>query len=320
MGLPANVYTVYDASGATGVGKGNREDLVNTVYDISPTDTVTFSALPRSTAKAVLHEWTTHALAAAAANEKIEGDDAVIDAAVPKTRLNNRCVISNKVAGVTLTQQAVDKVGMQDAMAEEMGYKIKELKRDMNLMIHANTAKAAGDDTTPLARKTAGIPTWLKDNVSAVGANPTGDGSDTATNGAQRAFQEDQLLAVSQACYENGGSPTLLVVGTFNKRIASGFSGNSNRNMDSSDKKIINSIKVYEDDFNTLKIVADRQAISRNAVLIDTEYMKLAYLRSFDTWDLAKTGSSTRKQIEVEWALEVCNPAAHGIVRDLTTA
>jgi hypothetical protein len=29
MTQPANVYSVYDASGTTGVGKGNREDLVN---------------------------------------------------------------------------------------------------------------------------------------------------------------------------------------------------------------------------------------------------------------------------------------------------
>jgi hypothetical protein len=157
MNQPSNVYSVYDASGTTGVGKGNREDLVNTVYDISPTETPTLTALGRTTAKAVLHEWTTHALATAAANEKVEGDDATIDAATAKTRLNNRCAISNKVAGVTKTQQAVDKVGMQDAMAEEVGYKLKEIKRDMNLMIHANTAKVAGDDST--ARKTAGIPT-----------------------------------------------------------------------------------------------------------------------------------------------------------------
>jgi hypothetical protein len=318
MNQPSNVYSVYDASGTTGVGKGNREDLVNTVYDISPTETPTLTALGRTTAKAVLHEWTTHALATAAANEKVEGDDATIDAATAKTRLNNRCAISNKVAGVTKTQQAVDKVGMQDAMAEEVGYKLKEIKRDMNLMIHANTAKVAGDDST--ARKTAGIPTWLKDNVNAVGANPTGDGTDTATNGTQRAFLESQLLEVSQECYDNGGSPTLLVVGTFNKRVASGFAGNQSRNSDASEKKLINSVKVYEDDFNTLKIVADRFALSRNATLIDTEYMKVAYLRPFETWDLATTGSSIRKQIEVEWALEVCNPAAHGIIRDLTTS
>lgn len=317
MSQPASVYSTYDASGTTGVGKGNREDLVNAVYDISPTDTPTLTALPRGKSSAVLHEWTTHALAAAAANEKIEGDDAAIDAASAKTRLNNRCAISNKVAGVTKTQQAVDKVGTQDALAEEVGYKMAELKRDMELMIHANTAKVAGDDTT--ARKTAGIPTWLLNSV-AVGADPTGDGTDAATNGTQRAFTESMLLDASKLAYDDGGSPSLLIVGTFNKRVVSGFAGNQNRNSDAKDKRLVNSVTVYEDDFNTLKVVADRFAVSRNAVLIDPEYMKVAYLRPFETWDLAITGSSLRKQIETEWSLEVCNPNAHAIVRDLTTS
>lgn len=317
MAQPSNVYSVYDASGTTGVGLGNREDLVNTVYDISPTDTPILTALPRTKAKAVLHEWTTHALAAAAANEKIEGDDATINAAVPKVRLNNRTAISNKVAGVTKTQQAVDKVGMQDALAEEVGYKMAEIKRDMELMICANTAKVAGDDST--ARKTAGIPTWILNSI-AVGASPTGDGSDAATDGTQRALQESYLLAASKLAYDDGGSPSLLVCGTFNKQVISGFAGNQTRNTDAKEKKLINSVTVYEDDFNTLKVVADRFSRSRDVVGIDTEYMKLAYLRAFDTWDLAVTGSSMRKQIEVEWALEMSNRDAHFIIRDNTTS
>jgi hypothetical protein len=317
MTQPTDVYSVYDASGTTGVGKGNREDLVNTVYDISPTDTPILTALSRGTAKAVLHEWTTHALTAAAANEKIEGDDAAIDAAVPKTRLNNRTAITSKVAGVTGTQQEVDKVGMQDAMAEEIGYKMAECKRDMEVMLTANTAKVAGDDTT--ARKTAGFPTWLL-NAVAVGANPTGDGSNTATNGTQRIFIEDHLLQASQLAYEDGGNPTLLSLSAYNKRIASTFSGNQNRNMDAKDKKLVNSISVYEDDFSTLKVVANRQATTRNALGLDLEYAKVAYLRSWDTWSLAKTGDSERKQVLCELALEVCNPNAHFIIRDLTTS
>lgn len=318
MTQPTDVYSTYDASASSGVGRGNREDLVDTVYLISPSETPTLTALGRGTAEAVLHEWTTDTLAAAAANNKVEGDDDAITAASVKVRLNNRCAIANKVAGVTRTQQAVSKVGMQDALAEDVGKKIKEIKKDMNLMIHSNVAKVAGNDTT--ARVAAGIPTWLATNVNAVGANPTGDGTDTATDGTQRAFVESQLLEVSQECYDQGGSPSLLVVGTFNKRAASGFSGNQSRNVDADEKKLINSVKVYEDDFNTLKIVADRNCVARNATLIDTEYMKVAYLRPFETWDLAINGSSFRKKIEVEWTLEVSNPAAHGIIRDLTTS
>jgi hypothetical protein len=317
MTQPAGVYSVYDASATTGVGRGNREDLVNAVYQISPTTTPILTALPRGKAKAVLHEWTTHALATAAANEKIEGDDGAIDVESAKTRLNNRTAISNKIAAVTLTQQAVDKVGMQDALAEAVAWKISEIKRDMEVMLTANTAKVAGNDTT--ARKTAGFPTWLL-NKDAAGADPTGDGSDTATNGTQRAFVESQLLNVSQQAFDAGGSPSLMVTGTFNKRVASGFAGNQSRMVDASEKRLVNTISVYEDDFNTLKVVADRFSLSRNVYLIDTEYAKIAYLRDFDTFDLAVTGSSLKKQIEVEWALEVSNPLAHSIVRDLTTS
>ncbi len=318
MTQPTNVYSVYDASGSTGVGKGNREDLSDLVKDISPTDTPILTALPTGKASAVLHEWTTGALRTAAANEKIEGDDATIDAATAKTRYNNRCVISNYVAGVTKTQQAVDKVGLMDAMAEEVGKGIKTIKRDMELMIHANTAKVAGDDTT--ARKTAGIPTWLITNVSAIGANPTGDGSNTATDGTQRALTEDMILAVSQSCFTNGGEPSLLDVGAFNKRVVSSFPGNQTRHVTASKQELINSIDVYEDDFNKLRIVANRFALARNAVLWDTDAAKIVDLRPTSQWDLATTGSSLRKQIEREWALEVTSPLAHGIVRDLTTS
>jgi hypothetical protein len=292
--------------------------LVQAVYDISPTDTPVLTALPRVKAEAVLHEWTTHALASAAANEKVEGDDATIDVETAKTRLNNRCAISNKIAGVTKTQQAVSKVGLMDAMAEAVGFKMKEIKRDMELMISANTAKVAGDDTT--ARKTAGFPTWIVNAATVIGANPTGDGSNTATNGTQRPLTEGLMLEASQLAYDDGGSPSLLVVGTFNKRVCSTFAGNQNRNVDASAKKLVNSISVYEDDFTTMKVVADRFGVARNALLIDTEYAAIAYLRDIDQWDLATTGSSIRKQIEVEWALEVRNPDAHGIIRDLTTS
>lgn len=318
MTQPANVFSVYDASASTGVGRGNREDLVQMVYDISPTEVPIFSALPRTEATAVLHEWTRDALAAAAANEQVEGDDAEITTAQVKGRLNNRCAISRKVPGVTGTQMAVKKTGMQDEMAYQVGKHLKELKRDWEVMLTANTAKVAGNDST--ARKFAGLPTWLADNVNADGADPTGDGTDTAINGTQRAFQESFLQEVSQECYDNGGEPTLLVLGTFNKRAVSGFAGNTNRNEDAKAKKITNSITIYEDDFNVLKVVADRFCLSRNALLLDPGMAKIAWLRSFETTDLAKTGDSIRKLIIAEGTLEVCEPKAHGIIRDLTTS
>lgn len=320
MPQPTNVYSAYDASASTGVGRGNREDLSDIVYDISPTDTPLLTALGRGKAKAVLHEWTTHSLAAAAANEKIEGDDAVATAASPKVRLNNRTVISEKTAAVTGTQQVVDKVGMQDALAEEVSYKLAEIKRDIEYMLHLNQAKVAGDDST--ARKSAGFPSWFAatGNISTSGTAATGDGSDTQTQGTQRVFTEGLLLTVSQSCFTNGGKPTMLDVSPFNKRQVSSFPGNVTRHVTASEQKLINSIDVYEDDFNKLKVVPNRFALARNALLIDPEYASVSYLRPFSTSALAKTGDSEKKQVLCEWTLENKNPLAHGMIADLTTS
>jgi hypothetical protein len=127
------------------------------------------------------------------------------------------------------------------------------------------------------------------------------------------------LLAVSQSCYTNGGKPTLLDVGAFNKRTVSGFPGNVTRHVTASEQTLINSIDVYEDDFNKLKVVPNRFALARNAVLWDLDNAKVAYLRA-STRGTCHHGLEPAQADRGEWALEVCNPAAHGIVRDLTTS
>jgi hypothetical protein len=44
----------------------------------------------------------------------------------------------------------------------------------------------------------------------------------------------------------------------------------------------------------------------------------VAYLRPFETIELAKTGDSEKTQLLAELTLEVKNQAAHGIVADLS--
>jgi hypothetical protein len=56
---------------------------------------------------------------------------------------------------------------------------------------------------------------------------------------------------------------------------------------------------------------------TRDALVIDPEYAALAYLRPFQTNELAKAGDSDKTQVLVECTLEVKNEAAHGGVFDL---
>jgi hypothetical protein len=88
---------------------GNREDLEDVIWDVSPTETPFSSMVSKGKAKAKYHEWQTDTLAAAAANAALEGADASALTATPTVRLRNYCQILTKTAKVSGTQEAVDK-------------------------------------------------------------------------------------------------------------------------------------------------------------------------------------------------------------------
>ena len=90
MAQPTNTFDTYDSV-------GEREDLSDVIYSISPTDTPFISSAAKTKATAVLHEWQTDALAAAATNNAvIEGDEATLDAVSATTRLSNSSQIMDK--------------------------------------------------------------------------------------------------------------------------------------------------------------------------------------------------------------------------------
>ncbi len=96
---------------------GQREDLTDVIYDISPTETPFMSSIGKTKATAVYHEWQTDSLAAAAANAAVEGADASTATLSPTTRVGNRTQISQKTVGVTGTLQAVNKAGRKSELA-----------------------------------------------------------------------------------------------------------------------------------------------------------------------------------------------------------
>jgi hypothetical protein len=142
MALPSNTFATYEAI-------GNREDLSDMIYRIDPTDTPFVSMAEREKATAVNHEWQTQDLAAVdTANAVLEGDDATTDAVTPTVRLGNICQISDKVARVTGTQQAVEHAGRDDEMAYQEMLKGLELKRDMETILSAQPGQGDGADAT----------------------------------------------------------------------------------------------------------------------------------------------------------------------------
>ena len=65
-------------------------------------------------------------------------------------------------------------------------------------------------------------------------------------------------------------------------------------------------------------MTADSDDSGEQAFVLDPEYAAVAYLRPFQTNELAKSGDADVTQLLVEYTLEVRNQAAHAIVADLT--
>jgi hypothetical protein len=318
MAVPSGTYQTYTAI-------GRREDLTDVIHDISPTDTVFMSNIGKGKAEQKNHEWQTDVLAAADGDNKvIEGDDVANDAATPTVRLGNYTQLMDKVIGVASSNEVGAKAGRSSELSYQRTKRIKELKRDMEARLTGNYASAAGAAGT--ARECAGFEAWIQTNDSrgAGGANTAFAAGiqAAATDGTQRAFDEAQLKSVLALCAENGGEPTMVLLGAFNKQAASSFAGIAELRRETGNKRatIIGAADVYVSDFGEVSMVYSRFSRSRSALVVDPDMWKLCYYQPFKVEDLAKTGHATRQLLSVEFTLEACNEKSSGVVADLTTS
>ena len=317
MAVPSNTYMRYTSVGV-------REDLSDVIYDISPTDTPIMSSIGKTKATNTLHEWQTDSLAAASTtNALIEGDDAAAASISPTVRLTNFTQIVGKTVQVSGTLEAVDKAGRKSEKAYQLAKASAELKRDIEAIITANQAKTNGQATTT-ARKMGALLSWITTNVSkgSAGTNPTGDGSDVRSDTTTVTFTEAMLQTVVQGIFTQGGTPKLLVVPPGLKATVSGFTGIAAQRYvtGAEPTTIVAAAGAYLSDFGLISIVPDRFMRTRDALVLDPEYAALAYLRPFQTNDLARTGDSDKTQILAELTLEMRNEKAHGGIFDIKAA
>ena len=315
MAIVANTFQTYQAI-------GRREDLANTIYNISPSDTPFMSMVGRSKATNTLAEWQTDALDAVAANAKIEGDEYAYSAVTPTVRIGNYTQISTKTVIVAGTQQVVNNAGRDSEMAYQLAKSSKALKRDMESALTGKVAKAVG--ATGTARTLGGYETWTTSNVSRGGGSPAGSGAGNGAApvdaGTKRAFTETLLKAVIQSAYSSGGDPSVLMVGPFNKGVVSGFAGRTTARQMIDATKIQAAADLYSSDFGDFKVIPNRFSREQTGYVIDPEYWSVAYLRDFKQEEVAKTGDAIKRALLVEYTLIAKNQAASGVVADLTTS
>lgn len=323
MAVPSNTRLTHSAIGI-------REDLSGVIYDISPTDTPMLTGMGKESCDHTKFEWQIDALAAAATNTNLEGDDSTATAVVETTRLNNYTSIAKKVVQVSGTSSAMDFAGKgsKGELAYHMSRRAQELKRDMEKMICDNVAYNAGAAGT--ARVSAGLPAWVATNYHTLGtgatsgAASTGNGSDTATNATTaNAITEAGIKQVMRECFDSGGTPDTMVVGPFNKQAISALTQSvAPLRGDAAGKPatVTAAVDVYVSDFGSVRVVADRFSRARDAWFMDFDMWSVAYLRPFKQETLAKTGDSEKRHIVVEWGLKCKNEKASGFLADLSSS
>jgi hypothetical protein len=283
------------------------------------------SSIGKTKATSVYHEWQTDALASATTgNALVEGASATEASITPTTRLGNYTQIVGKTVMVSGTLLASDLAGRKSEMAYQLAKASSEIKRDIETIITANQGQTAA--STGNARKMGSLLSYIKTNTSVngssvTGVDPTTIGVSTRTDGTTRTFTETLLKTVVREVFESGGTPSALFVSPAQKQVVSGFTGLAAQRYQvptNGQATILSGADLYQSDFGVLQIVPNRFMRTRDALILDPEYAALAYLRPFQTNDIAKVGDADKKQILAELTLEVRNEAAHGGVFDLS--
>uniref|UniRef100_A0AAU6W0K4 Capsid protein n=3 Tax=unclassified bacterial viruses TaxID=12333 RepID=A0AAU6W0K4_9VIRU len=313
MATPVNAVATFTIN-------GKREDLTDAIYNIDPYDTPFMTEIGKASAKAITHQWQTDALRAPGVNAVVEGNDAVINAATPTVLLDNICQIATETLQVTGTTEAVDKAGRKSEMAYLLAKKSKEIKIDMEYGL-IGVPQAKVQRTSAVAGKLGNIFSYYKTNGSmgAGGVAPVGNGTDTGTAGTLRTLTEDMLMTASENIWKQGGKANkIMTSSTLKKAISKTFKGRATQiNLDSSDSKVSQAVDVYETDFGTYTITANRWFKNDAIFMYDPKMHALCFLRPFTQFPLAKTGDSEKRQMLVEYTLRVNNEESGALIRDV---
>lgn len=306
MTAPTNTYlTTSDV--------GRREDLIDIIYRISPTQTPILNMASKTKASNTLHEWQVQDLASAVTNNaQAEGDDASAKTITPTARLTNRTQISTKTVIVSGSEMQANTAGVKDMLGYQVGLAGMELKRDME------SSATQLDVTATAPRQSRGLRGWVVDNVNNNGGTLASYTSNTGyTAGTLRNFSESQVKDVLQKIYTAGGEPDTIMLPPALKQTFSGFTGNATRFDKSEDAKLYASVDVYVSDFGELQAVPNRFQATRDVFVLQSDKLAIAYYRPFFTKELAATGDAEKRELIVEWTLECRAPKANGAIYDV---
>jgi hypothetical protein len=268
-----------------------KEDLLGVITNLDFKEYQLGSGLSQSKAEAVIHQWLKDTLKTPAANAGVEGADAAFAARTSPTRLTNHTQIITIDYAVSGTDKASNAAGFGDRFAYEMEKAMKEFKQDQEFALMRSTL-ACG--TGSAARSMKGLKAWLANT----------------TNNSGVSYTEATLNDDLQAVWDDGTEVNAIYAPMYLKRKISGFTSGSTKNIQSADRRLVNSVDVYQADAaSNVKLFAHRFVTvsgdtNYDIVGINEDMFKIAYLRAPKNVPLAKTGDADKAQIIGEMTLE----------------
>ena len=326
--MSAATSGTYRVDGGSNDAVGLREDLTDIISNISYTQTPFLTSCGRTKASAILHEWQVDALRAPDSNSQPSGFNAAYAEPTPTEKLSNTCQIFAETIMVSGTLEAVNKAGRKSELGYQLKKKLKELARDMELALILESENTA--DT----RRLDGLERFISAGTTGNPANVIDAG--TAAD-ITAALIDDAMETVWEVTGEAADFRCLM--SSFQKQQVTGFTtaaatAGASFNINLSEKKIVNSVSIYEGDFGILYCVphpmlgaaytnlrggSNTHTCADEVYLYQPEYCKIATLRPTKIEPMAKTGDAERRLVVAELTLEMVNPGSAALITDLST-
>ena len=298
--MPLLTYQNFPSDREAGPGGAVREQLLDFISNLSPTDTPLFNELGSVRVNSGYIEHLEDELTAATTNAWTEGAAATDPALTVPTRVASIVQAFQKHYHVSGRSQAVEHAGMSTPLAYQETKAMKEFKRDIELALHRGSAVTGATDAAP---QFAG----LLNRISTYATSSSG------TTLTESVFND--LLTLTFATPSNLRS---VYANMFVKRTINGYTTNVQRTMDARAFRQADLVNIYESEMGVLAIhksrdqlqSADKTTSGNSFVAIDPSFFQVGWLRTPSTHELGKDGDRIRKFMVGECTLLAKNQRA----------
>lgn len=282
-GAQTNVETSLEVAAGTGIrfGVGDLLRIGAEVLRVEAvaTDTLTVERGYAGTSGAAISDGDAVVCIGQALPEGSDpGDARALDRV---NRFNYTQIFGPHKIHVTGSENAVAKYGLQGTEFDH-----QTANRFKEMMISLEQAVLYGErqeDTTNKLRSFGGLFFWITTNV----------------NSTDTAITEALLLDQLQTCYDAGGNPDRIVVGSKRKREISAFNSTLIR-YDKEDTARGQVVENYDSDFGRQAVILDRWVRRSDAFIFNRDQAEVVTLRPATFEMLAKTGDAVSGMIVAE--------------------